>query len=149
MKKFKFRLEALQKLRDFKEKKLKIELGEILKEINAVEDRLTEIANEVEEGYRSQEQVLEDNTDGRLVKFYPIYFQGKSVDRAENIEKLELLRIKYVNKMEELKKARGESKVVEKLKEKDFKKFQRERDRKLQMELEETFQMMKLAQGEK
>ena len=149
MKKFKFRLEALKKLREFKEKRLKVELGEILREIRNVEDRLDEISHEVDEGYRSQETVLEEDTEGRLIKFYPMFFQGKAADRVKNKEKLKELNKKYNDKLEELKIARGETKVLEKLEEKEFTKFKKTQERKEQEELEETFQMMKLARGER
>ena len=149
MKKFKFRLRALKKLREFREKKLKVELGNILREINNVEDRLRVIDDEVDEGYRSQESVLEEDTEGKLIKFYPMYFQGKAADKVKTNTKLDWLKDKYDEKMGELKIARGESKVIEKLEEKEHKTFKKLQDRKMQAELEETFQIMKLARGEK
>jgi flagellar biosynthesis chaperone FliJ len=43
MQKFKFKLDGLLKVREFNEKKIKIELGEILREITAVEDKIAEL----------------------------------------------------------------------------------------------------------
>ena len=65
MQKFKFKLDALLKVREFKEKKIKIELGEILKEIGLVENKITAANIAIDESYQAQETVLADPASGR------------------------------------------------------------------------------------
>ncbi|MDH5581710.1 MAG: hypothetical protein OEY33_07370, partial [Bdellovibrionales bacterium] len=91
MKPFKFKLEGLLKLRKFKEDNQKIILGKIIKEINRLNDEITQLKQDIGVGYKSQEDVLKEKTDGKLLQFYPFYIQGKwehIKDRESKISKL-------------------------------------------------------------
>jgi flagellar FliJ protein len=58
MKKFKFKLDALLKLREFNEKKIKVEWGEILKEINTTEELIAKMNRDIDEVYAMQEEMM-------------------------------------------------------------------------------------------
>ena len=77
MQKFKFKLDGLLKVREFKEKQLKIELGEILKEINAVEAKVAEANVAIAETYDAQEAFMRDPSNGQMLQFFPLFIQGK------------------------------------------------------------------------
>lgn len=120
MKKYKFKLAAVLKLREAKEKRIKTELGDIVSEIQRVKERIQEIDNDVEILYTSQEECVSTPSQGRMLRFYPEAVQGLKSDREGNENLLAALERRYQRKVEELKIAMGETKVMNKMKEKDF-----------------------------
>lgn len=137
MKKYKFKLSGLLKVREFKENKIKIELGEINKEVQFVEETIDQQHKDIADGFASQEKTLKRGMDAKMLGFYPYFIQGKkeNIERLEN--KLWALRRKYYEKLEDLKTARGQVKVVENLKEKDEKSFYKEQNKLEDNKLEE------------
>lgn len=141
MQKFKFKLDGLLKVREFKEKRIKIELAEILKEIADVEDAIEKINLAVGEAYDAQEKFLTDASAGRMIQFFPMFIQGKKEDLKNRESLLWALRKKYAAKVEELGKARGEVKVLENFKDKKKTEHHRAAVKKEQEEIEENFIM--------
>ncbi len=137
MQKFHFKLNGLLKVREFREKKLKIELGEILKSINEVEERIIKLNKEIDESYNAFQNLTKSSTTGRMVQFFPYFVDGKREDIKNNESKLYALKKKYEHKIQELRQAKGEVKVIENLKEKKQQEWKKEFDKKLQEELEE------------
>lgn len=120
MKKHKFKLDAVLKIRQAKEKKIKSELGQIVQEVQRVKDRMQEIDNDVDVLYGSQEQSILTPASGRMIRFYPEAVQALKSDKVANGNLLSALERRYERKVQELKAAMGETKVMNKLKEKDF-----------------------------
>jgi len=142
MKKHKFKLAAVLKLREAREKKVKTELGIIVKEIQRVKDRIVQIDNEVDVYYNSQEQsTSKDGITGRMIRFYPQAVQGLKSDRVVTENLLAALSRKYDRKVEELKNAMGETKIMTKMKEKDFQEYKKEVGKKELSNLEENLMM--------
>lgn len=137
MKKHKFKLEAVLKLREAKEKKIKLELGDLVKEMQKIKDRLVEIENELDLVYRAQEETLETTTVSRELGFYPHAVKGLKADRSSTESLLAALERRYQRKVDELKLAMGETKVMAKLKEKDFAVHRRQAQKKELETLEE------------
>ena len=136
MQKFKFKLDGLLKVREFKEKKVKIELGEILREINAVEDKIAAANAAIAETYDAQETFMQDPSQGQMLQFFPLFIQGKKEDIKNKENLLWSLKKKYDVKIAELATARGELT--------DWKKV---KNKKEQEGIEEILQMR--AQGSK
>ena len=141
MKKFKFKLEAVLKLREAKEKKLKTELGEIVQEIQSVKERMQEIDNDVEFLYTAHEECLSSPSQGHMLKFYPEAVQGLKADKESNKNLLAALQRRYERKVHELKLAMGETKVMNKMKEKEHTLYKKEVLKKEQNTLEEILMM--------
>ena len=141
MQKFKFKLDALLKVREFKEKKIKIELGEILKEIGLVENKITAANIAIDESYQAQETVLADPASGRMIQFFPYFIQGKKEDIKNQENLLWALKKKYENKIKELATARGEVKVMENFKEKKKGEWTKEKNKKETEAIEEIIMM--------
>ena len=80
MQKFKFKLDGLLKVREFKEKKIKIELGEILKEVGEVEGKIAFANKAIDETYEAQEAFMQDLSSGNMLQFFPVFIQGKKED---------------------------------------------------------------------
>jgi flagellar protein FliJ len=134
MKKFKFRLRGVEKLREFKEKTLKMELGRINQNIEGVKGRLRTLRADIGDAYNAQEAVLQTSTKALNVQFFPYYIQGKNTDIDQNLESLAQLEQQFKDKVQELAVARGEVKIIQKLKEKDLNKYKKEKLRKEMME---------------
>lgn len=138
MKKFEFRLQALLKVREFREKQVKTELGEILREIGSLEEQNNNLDREITEAYHSQEKMLEANVDAQFLNFYPYYIEGKKNHIKNNESKIFALKKRYDAKLEELKQAKADVHVIEGLKEKEQTKHKKEVDKRLQDILDES-----------
>ena len=141
MQKFKFKLEGLLKVREFKEKKVKIELADILKEIGNTEDKISKIHFAINETYNAQEKFVADATEGRMIQFFPMFIQGKKEDLKNQEALLWALKKKYAAKIEELAQARGEVKILENFKEKKTLEHRRMVGKKEQADIEENYMM--------
>ncbi|MBC7427610.1 MAG: flagellar export protein FliJ [Bacteriovorax sp.] len=141
MQKFKFKLDGLLKVREFKEKKIKIELGEILREINGVEEKISAANTAISETYDAQEAFMKDPSSGQMLQFFPLFIQGKKEDIKNKENLLWALRKKYDKKIAELALARGEVKVMENFKEKKHGEWVKEKNKKEQEAIEEILMM--------
>ena len=141
MQKFKFKLDGLLKVREFKEKQLKIELGEILKEIDDVNAKIAEANVAISETYEAQEAFMRDPSSGQMLQFFPLFIQGKKEDIKNKENLLWSLTKKYEKKMAELATARGEVKVMENFKDKKKGEWTKEKNKKEQEAIEEILMM--------
>jgi flagellar FliJ protein len=141
MQKFKFKLDGLLKVREFKEKKVKIELGEILKEIGEVEGKIALANKAIDETYEAQEVLMKDPSSGRMLQFFPYFIQGKKDDIKNKENLLWALKKKYDVKIVELATARGQVKVMENFKEKKLGEYTKERNKKEMESIEELLMM--------
>ncbi len=138
MKKFEFRLQALLKVREFREKQVKSELGEILREIHLLKDENVKLDQDITEAYQSQEKLMADAVDAQFLNFYPYFIEGKKKNILNNENKIFALEKRYQAKLEELKQAKADVHVIEGLKEKEQVKHKKEVDKKLQEILDES-----------
>ncbi len=148
MQKFKFKLEAVLKVREFKEKKIKIELGEILKEISTVEDKIALANAAIDEAYGAQEVAMKDLVGGKMIQFFPYFIQGKKEDIKNMENLLWALRKKYNLKISELATARGEVKVMENFKDKKKGEWTKEKNKKEQEAIDEIVQIRGLGSSD-
>ncbi len=137
MQKFQFKLNGLLKVREFKEKKIKVELGEILKEISQTEELIKKLHKDIDDTYKAQEAMMRDPAAGKMLQFFPYFIQGKKEDIKQKENLLYAFRKKYERKVQELAEARGEVKVLENFKEKKQTEWKKEFDKKIQSDMEE------------
>jgi len=136
-KKFKFKLEGLLKVREFKEKKIKLELGEILKEIEATNAKIAKDIQDIEDSYDAQEEFLAQPTSGQMAQFFPQFIGAKKEDLKAQENILAALKRSYDAKVQELAHAKGEVKVLDNLKEKHSTEHKKETEKKLQESIDE------------
>ena len=141
MQKFKFNPDALLKVSEFKEKKIKIELGEILREIGLVEERIRLADVAIDETYQAQEAFMKDASSGQMLQFFPMFIQGKKEDIKNQENLLWSLKKKYDNKILELATARGEVKIMENFKEQKKTEWTKEKNKKEQEAIDEIIMM--------
>ena len=116
-KKFKFKLDGLLKVREFKEKRIKVELGEILKDIEQTKANIDKAKLDIEECYKAQEAFLNEPAGASMVQFFPQFIEAKTEDYKAQENILYSLQRKYEEKRRELAEAKGDVKVIENLKE--------------------------------
>ncbi len=143
-KKFKFKLDGLLKVREFKEKKLKTELGEILTEINSVELNIKGMLKDIDETYAAQEEFLASPTSGQMAQFFPQFIKTRNEDIKNKENLLYALQKRYQAKLQELARAKGEVKVIDNLKEKKKAEHRKEIQKKEQAELDEFVILKKI-----
>ncbi len=148
MQKFKFKLDAVLKMREFKEKKIKIELGEILREIGEVEEKIAAANKAIDETYSAQETFMADPAAGRMIQFFPYFIQGKKEEIKNKENLLWSLRKKYDAKIKELAEARGEVKVMENFKDKKKGEWTKEYNKKQQESIDELLMIRRHGQNE-
>ena len=137
MAKFKFKLDSVLKLREFKEKKVMNEIAEIVKQIEAVKTEISDIHKAIDKGYQSQELLKDTEAKGQHLSFYPFFFKGKKEHLNNAESQLAALNKKYHRKIEEYAEAKGEVKVIEKLKEKAHMEFKKEQEKRIEQNREE------------
>lgn len=143
MQRFKFKLDALLKLRQFKEKKIETELGEIVKKIEILKLEINKHNQDIDLGYKTEEELLKGSADGRTISFFPSFFSGKRAAIKVCKLKINALEDAYEKKIEELKVAKGEVKVVDQMKENSLARFKKEYDR-YEQNIQDEFVMMRL-----
>jgi len=141
MAKFKYKLESLLKIREFKEEMAKNELGHINKEIDRVKREIQSHDQDISTSFTSHNKLIEGEIEGRMIQFYPYYNEGK---RAHiRLLKLELAdwEQKHIEKLTELNNLRADVKVIQKLKDKDFEIWKKEQRKKEDLEVADFVQM--------
>lgn len=154
MRKFKFTLDPILKLRKSREDALKRELGLIVTEMGKLKEKIEKLNNNMKEGYHSQETLTQESElQASLLRFYPLYFQGIKADLDKTNRALADTEKKYQIKLAELAKAMGEVKVIDGLKDKKELEWKKEKEKKINEDLEELFLttqfFKKINQGEK
>lgn len=140
MKKYVFRLEPVLKVRKLKEENCRMELGQLLMELNRIEDQLVRDRNEIDNYYKIQETALKNGMRGGQLQTFPMLVQGKE----KNIQLLEREKKKQEQRVEEKKQElaqlRGDLKVMENMRQKDFDEYRKAVNKEIDQKVEEQTQ---------
>ncbi len=140
MKKYLFKLDPVLKMRKLKEENCRMELGKLISFLNQIEDQIKHDSSEIQNYYKIQEASLKNGVRGDQVQAFPMLIAAKE----KNIELL--LRDKKEQerlidlKKKELATLRGELKVLENLKEKDFEQYKKALNKEIDQKVEEQTQ---------
>ena len=145
MKKFKFSLEGLLKIRKLKELECKTEVGRIQIEIENIQGQIAKHDQGITDIYNSQEVLLKDGVTGRELKFFPYFFEGKSAHIDQLNEELKLKQEELTEKMEELAQKRADLKVIANMKDKRKSEHKKESLKKELQSIEEQAQNWTIA----
>ncbi len=139
-KKYKFKLEALLKIRRIREEQCKMEIGKIQVEMSKVKAQISEQTQGIAEAYDLQEASLSTGATGQEMRFHPYFVEGKR-SHIEHLEKsLKELDDRAKRMYQILAKFRGEVKVIESMKEKDMAAYKKALNKKMDQNLEEQVQ---------
>jgi flagellar protein FliJ len=140
MKRYQFRLEPVLKVRKLKEENCRTELGLLISQLNRIEDQLGHERKEIQSYYTIQEGALKNGMKAGQLQAFPMLVAAKD----KNIELL--LRDKtqqeklIEQKKQELAVLRGELKVVENLREKDYLEYRKAVNKEIDQKVEEQTQ---------
>jgi len=140
MKKYLFKLDPVLKVRKLKEENCRMELGKLISFLSRIEDQIKHDTSEIQNYYKIQEASLQNGIRGNQVQAFPMLIAAKK----KNIELL--LRDKKEQerlidlKKKELATLRGELKVLENLKEKDFDQYKKALNKEIDQKVEEQTQ---------
>lgn len=140
MKKYKFKLDALLKIRKIREDQCKMEIGRIQVQISSLKNEIAKHNHGIQEAYDLQEKSLQNGATGRESRFHPYFVQGKrshieeiqgQIDELENrVERMYMI----------LNRFRADVKVIEEMKEKDKVQHKKHQEKKMHEEIEEQVQ---------
>ncbi len=140
MKKYTFRLEPVLKLRKLKEENCRMELGELLKELNRILDQITHDKEAIGQYAHLHEGSLKTGIKAGHLHIFPSMIEAKE----RNIELLEADKKKQEQRVEEKKQElailRGDLKVIENMKEKNYDEYRKALNKEINQKVEEQTQ---------
>ena len=140
MKRYTFRLEPVLKVRKLKEENCRMELGRLIQEMARLDHQLAHDRNEIDNYYKIQEASLKNGIRGDQIQAFPMLVSAKEQNiqlllrDKKNQEKL------IEPKKQELATIRGELKVIENLKEKDYNEYRKAVNKEIDQKVEEQTQ---------
>ena len=135
----KFKLDSLLRFKKFKEHGIKVELGNINREIQKTKDEISELEDHVKEFHTFQRNMRPDKTVTiTFFRFFSEYIKAKKENIKNKEVLLSSLEKKYSNKIQDMKIAMGETKVVDNLKTRQMMKYKKKLENKRQEEIEES-----------
>ena len=145
--KYKFKLDGLLKLRQFKEHKGKIELAQINRKILNHEEKVINAEEEIKKTYKQVEAGLERGKESGVLSIYPIYIQAQRNYIKQQKEKLEKMGGEFKQKLQALSELRGGVKVLENMKTREFKQYKRDYRKKIESEIEDVLMAGRVGRG--
>lgn len=140
MKRYQFRLEPVLKLRKLKEENCRNELGHLFTELTKIEDQIKHDRQEISNYYNIQEDSLKKGMRGGQLQLFPMMLAAKE----KNLELLAKEKIRQEERIElkkqELATLRGDLKVIENLKEKDYNDYRKALNKEIDQKVEEQTQ---------
>lgn len=137
MKKYQFKLDPVLKIRKLKEENCRIELGKLLSQLERIEKQMIYDKNEILNYVQMQESALKNGVRVDQIQSFPMLISGKE----KNLELLERDKnhlLKQIEiKRQELATFRGELKVIENLKEKDYNEYRKAVNKEIDEKVEE------------
>lgn len=140
MKGYKFKLEAVLKIRKLKEEQCKMEIGRMQVQITRLKNEIGSHQSGIEEAYASQEKLMEDGVNGQEARFYPYFVSGKRAHISVLQSEIDDLQNDVNQKFDELKTLRANVKVIDEMKEKDKVKYKKKLEKKQFEDIEEQVQ---------
>ncbi|MBA2404353.1 MAG: flagellar export protein FliJ [Bdellovibrionales bacterium] len=140
MKAYIFRLDPVLKVRKLKEETCRMELGRLITELDRINNQLSHDRKEVDNYFTIQEAALKSGVRGDQVQAFPMLVAGKdrNIQLLERDRKLQEEQIEI--KKHELAVLRGELKVIENLKEKDYTEYRKAVNKETDQKVEEQTQ---------
>lgn len=140
MKGFKFKLDALLKVRKLKEDQCKMEIGRLQVQ---KQEKIEEIKRQnlgIDKAYGDQESSVTKGATGLDLRFYPYYMQGKRTNIRLLEQEIEMLEREIAQKNKELIEHRANVKVLDSMKEKHKEQYKKALNKKIDNEIQEQVQ---------
>ncbi|MBF0312317.1 MAG: flagellar export protein FliJ [Oligoflexia bacterium] len=127
MKKFKFRLDSVLRLREFEEYKEMIELGKINQEMKTMSDKISDIDSEISRAYEIQEKDMRQGS----ISASDLQIYGEWIDNYRALvdfmkKEHEKIQERYQEKLEDVVKKKNKVKMLKKLKAKALNEYRKD-----------------------
>lgn len=142
MKKFKFSLESILKIKEFDEKRCKLELGNLIKKKEEIYTTINKLENELDRAFLFRSSPNE-TISGKFLLSLPNVISGKRLLLEKEKEKINRVEEEIESKKKELVKSMGDKQTYVNLKEKELIKYKKYREKKISEEIEENYMMNK------
>lgn len=141
MKKYQFKLDAVLKLRKLKEENCRTELGFLIRALERINDQIAHENSEIVKYYQIQELSLKNGATAGKLQSFPglVAAKEKAIKLFEREKKRHEEMIN--EKKQELAILRGELKVMDNLKEKDFAEWKKAYNKEIDQKVEEQTQI--------
>lgn len=140
MKKYEFRLEAVLKLRRLKEENCRIELGQMLRQLQKIEDQISHDRTQQSTYQDIQETSLKQGVRAGQLQAFPMLLAAKDSNIAYMEKEKQKQERLIEEKRAELARLKGELKVMENLKEKDYTEYKKALGKEIDQKVEEQTQ---------
>ena len=140
MKKYKFKLDALLKIRKIKEDQCKMHIGQLQVHLTSLREEVSQHNKDINEAFELQEKSLVGGASGLETRFHPYFVQGKRTHIIKLEDEIEQFELKVQQMYARLNEFRADVKVIEEMKEKDQKKYKKDLDKRMNAEIEEQVQ---------
>ncbi len=140
MKLYTFRLEPVLKIRKLNEETCRMELGRLLKHLNKIESQLAHDRKEIESYFQIQEMAMKSGIKGIQVQAFPMLVAAKDANIQALLRDKKNQEALIEEKKKELSTLRGELKVIENLREKDYTEYRKALNKEIDQKVEEQTQ---------
>lgn len=142
---YKYKLEALLKIRKLKEERCKMDIGRIQVRIRELDQEIANHNSGIDEAYELQEKSMQTGANGMEARFHPYFVEGKRAHIDGLTAQKTRLEYHVQQKFKELADLRANVKVLDKMKEKDHKSYKKNLEKKMHETIEEQVQNWRMA----
>lgn len=140
MKRYTFRLEPVLKVRKLKEENCRQELGRLITQLTKIDNQLAHDHSEIDSYYKIQEGAMKVGIRGDQIQAFPMLVAGKERNIQLLTRDKKIQEDLIEEKKRELATLRGELKVIENLKEKDYTEYRVAANKETDQKVEEQTQ---------
>jgi flagellar FliJ protein len=140
MKRYTFRLEPVLKVRKLKEETCRMELGRLVTELAKIDNQLEHERREIDNYFVIQEGALKAGARGDQIQAFPMLVAAKEKNIQLLIRDKKIQDELILAKKQELATFRGDLKVIENLKEKDYDEYRKATNKEIDQKVEEQTQ---------
>lgn len=140
MRKYEFRLEAVLKLRRLKEENCRVELGQLQLQLSRIDDQISHDRTELGRYQDIQELSLKGGVTAGQLQAFPMLMSAKEANIQALLRERSQQEQLIQEKREELARLKGELKVMENLREKDYTEYRKSLNKEIDQKVEEQTQ---------
>lgn len=141
MKRYQFRLESVLKVRKLKEENCRQQLGQLIMGLTKIENQIEHDRSEIISYFKIQETGLKNGISGKQLQAFPMLVEAKEKNIQLLLKDKEKQGCLIEDKKKELAILRGELKVMDNLKEKDYEEYKKAYNKDVDQKLEEQTQL--------
>ena len=125
-------------MREFRKQQIEVELGKIVQQINDLHEQLADLERQMSDAYQIYAQRVAGMDLATCYQYAGVFLKAAHHKKEELLAHGEELEQAYQAKLQEMKKAMGEVKVMEKVKTKAWEAYRKQYNKLLSREQEDN-----------